>query len=130
MSFWGKDIRKFDFWLKHVNDSYNIMKFYQSMKVKFACDFNFESFPFDSHECDLDFGSPSNSYNYSLKFSPVQVNTFFQWVEIQGELNFQNRRGAKILSFIAFLYVNFKMFPNFDPPQRGVWCRIQSTQGG
>ena len=49
------------------------MKFYQSMKVKFACDFNFESFPFDSHECDLDFGSPSNSYNYTLKFSPVKV---------------------------------------------------------
>ena len=87
-SFWGKDIRKFDFWLQHVNDSYNIMKFYQSMKVEFACDFNFESYPFDSHECDLDFGSPSNSYNYSLKFSPVQVNTFFQWVEIQGGAKF------------------------------------------
>ena len=73
VSFWGKNIRQFDFWIVHVNDSYNIMKFYQSMKVTFACDFNFESFPFDSHECDLDFGSPSNSYNFSLKFSPVQV---------------------------------------------------------
>ena len=77
VSFWGKDIRKFDFWLEHVNGSYNIMRFYQSMKVTFACDFNFESFPFDSHECDLDFGSPSNSYNFSLKFSPVQVLTNF-----------------------------------------------------
>ena len=48
------------------------------MKVKFACDFNFESFPFDSHECDLDFGAPSNSYNYTLKFSPVKVYTFLE----------------------------------------------------
>ena len=47
------------------------------MKVKFACDFNFESFPFDSHECDLDFGAPSNGEK-RLEFAPVQVNHTYQ----------------------------------------------------
>ena len=67
--------RKFDFWLKHVNDSYNVMKFYQSVKVTIACDFNFESFPFDSHECDLDFGAPAYNKN-RLQFAPVQVTSY------------------------------------------------------
>ena len=93
VSFWGKDIRKFDFWLEHVNDSYNIMKFYQSMKVTFACDFNFESFPFDSHECDLDFGSPSNSYNFSVKFSPVQVLVYLSSFEISYTYIYDNFLG-------------------------------------
>ena len=41
--------------------------------MTFACDYNFENFPFDEHDCDLEFGTPSGVINVTLTFAPVQV---------------------------------------------------------
>ena len=44
----------FAFWF---DGNSSIMEYTKALQVTFACDFDFESFPFDSHECDLDFVS-------------------------------------------------------------------------
>ena len=44
--------------------------------------------------------------------------------------NFQNRRGAPFLSFIAFLCDNFKNYPNFGLPQGGRGWGLRGLRGG
>ena len=67
----GKSRRKYEFWLK-MSDSEVESKLYQSFKVKFACEYHFEYFPFDSHLCNLDYGLEMNS-NFSTLMLPIKI---------------------------------------------------------
>ena len=40
--------------------------------MKFACEYHFEYFPFDSHFCNLDYGLEMNS-NYSTLMLPIKI---------------------------------------------------------
>ena len=42
-------------------------EYLQTMKVEFYCSFNFANFPFDSHHCDINYGSSGVSIAY-LRF--------------------------------------------------------------
>ena len=54
------------FWLYTWDES--ILEYAEYVKLKIGCDFNFEHFPFDQHECSLKFLSISNDH-YMLNFS-------------------------------------------------------------
>ena len=48
------------------------MTFYQYLKVTVSCNFQFNTFPFDFHDCDLDFGLHQNGYKM-ININPIQV---------------------------------------------------------
>ena len=62
----------FDFWLQRKNNQSHMM-FYQAVKVKFTCHFDFEHYPFDSHECHLDFGLLQNTFNESIIMECIKI---------------------------------------------------------
>ena len=64
------DEEHFQLWL---NKEESWMEHYQSMKVTFSCKFDFGDYPFDSHDCGLDFGMPALVHNKSAKFGPIQI---------------------------------------------------------
>ena len=47
----GKQDEKY-FWMKHPH----FFEFRRKMKVTIYCSFDFSTFPFDSHECNLSYG--------------------------------------------------------------------------
>ena len=49
------------------------MEHYQAIKVTFACNLVFDNYPFDSHECDFDFGMPSQVQNKTAILNPLEI---------------------------------------------------------
>ena len=41
------------FWIKYPH----LIEYQQALKVTIYCSFDFKTFPFDSHNCDFNFGS-------------------------------------------------------------------------
>ena len=68
LRFYGNN-QQFRLWF---NIHKNHMELYQYIKVTFACNYNFENYPFDSHECDFDFGM-IGSNNQTAGFEPISV---------------------------------------------------------
>ena len=58
------------FWYFHTD---NMMEYQQSLKVKIYCSIDFKHFPFDSHNCDLNFGASGITIN-ALKMSATTMN--------------------------------------------------------
>ena len=58
------------FWYFHPE---NMMEYQQSLKVTIYCSMDFKHFPFDSHNCDLNFGA-SGITNNALKMDPTTIN--------------------------------------------------------
>ena len=48
------------------------MNFYQYLKVTTSCNFDFNDFPFDHHDCEIDFGFHLNS-NKSIRINPIKI---------------------------------------------------------
>ena len=66
---YGND-EKYQLWFD-IKD--NHLEYYQSLKITFACRYDFKDYPFDSHICHLDFGIPSALHNVTLNFAPVEI---------------------------------------------------------
>ena len=66
---WGTD-QRFGFWFNVKNHN---LEYYQSMKVTVYCNFQFNTYPFDEHECDFDFGTPSATAKSGMNFGPIQI---------------------------------------------------------
>ena len=64
---WGSDIL-YAMWF---NNNTNGFQFRQGIKVTFACDFDFTSYPFDEHDCNMDFGTASQAINSGMNFAPI-----------------------------------------------------------
>ena len=58
------------FWYFHPE---NMMEYQQSLKVTIYCSINFKHFPFDYHNCDLNFGASGITIN-ALKMSTTAMN--------------------------------------------------------
>ena len=58
------------FWYFHTD---NMMEYQQSLKVKIYCSIDFKHFPFDSHNCDLNFGASGITIN-ALKMIATTMN--------------------------------------------------------
>ena len=71
------------------NTKDNHMEHYQAIKVTFACDYDFQHFPFDSHNCDFDFGMGSQVYNKTANFGPVEILNMDSKTEL---LNFEKEK--------------------------------------
>ena len=54
------------------------MEYYQEMKVTFACNYDFQNYPYDSHVCDFDFGMSSQAHNKTANFLPIGKCTMGQ----------------------------------------------------
>ena len=46
----------------------------ETVKVSIYCNFDFQSFPFDDHECDLSLYDPINSRDWTTMASEYEVN--------------------------------------------------------
>ena len=57
------------FWFKYPNT----FEYHQSLKVTIYCSFNFKSFPFDSHHCDLTLIDIDNEHT-ALIFNSITLN--------------------------------------------------------
>ena len=69
---YGKGVGKYDFWVSKRNSSY-YMNFYQYLKITTSCNFDFNDFPFDHHDCELDFGFHQNEFNRTVRINPIKV---------------------------------------------------------
>ena len=63
----GKQDEKY-FWMKHPH----FFEFRRKMKVTIYCSFDFSTFPFDSHECNLSYGLVNFS-KYYMDMMPSTV---------------------------------------------------------
>ena len=63
-------VLNFDMWF---DGNTNEMDYYQDIKLEIACNFNFEDYPFDKHNCDIDFGTPSQEMGKEMKFDQLHV---------------------------------------------------------
>ena len=63
----GKQDEKY-FWMKHPH----FFEFRRKMKVTIYCSFDFSTFPFDSHECNLSYGLVNFS-KYYMDMKPSTV---------------------------------------------------------
>ena len=68
---YGKHQRKFDFWYDSETEK---MLFMETLKITFSCDLDFANYPFDSHQCDFDFGVLGIS-NRTVIFAPIKILT-------------------------------------------------------
>ena len=57
--------------------------------MTFACDFNFETFPFDDHFCDLEFGTPTVKSKFMI-FAPIHVLNNGTQKRLSNEKSIQN----------------------------------------
>ena len=48
----------------------NVMAYAEAILIKFSCPFNFETFPFDSHECCLTYGDVGAGF---ITLSPAKI---------------------------------------------------------
>ena len=69
------------FWLRVPNSR---LEYQQAIKVTLYCNFNFESFPFDSNHCDFSF-FPSDNANY-LMLNASEIRYENQHIKNQEEL--------------------------------------------
>ena len=69
---YGKGVGKYDFWVSKRNSSY-YMNFYQYLKITTSCNFDFNDFPFDHHDCELDFCFHQNEFNKTVRINPIKV---------------------------------------------------------
>ena len=65
---WGKDT-PFSMWF---NSETHLVEYLQRIKVTFTCDFSFKNYPFDKHDCKMDFGTPSQKIHEKMNFKPIQ----------------------------------------------------------
>ena len=56
------------FWFRYPHH----FEYLETLKVEFYCSFDFKDFPFDRHQCDINFGSSGVSTNY-LKLLPTKI---------------------------------------------------------
>ena len=56
------------FWFRYPHH----FEYLETLKVEFYCSFDFKDFPFDRHQCDINFGSSGVSTNY-LKLLPSKI---------------------------------------------------------
>ena len=118
MPMYGND-EKFQLWF---DPSDNHMEHYQSVKVTFACGYDFRDYPFDSHICHLDFGIPSAIHNETVIFDPVEILKIDSTTEI---LDFEQEIPNEHLPYTFFImkrrgrgqngfgYYNFKYMSPF-----------------
>ena len=65
---WGRDT-PFSMWF---HSETHFVEYIQRIKVTFTCDFNFKNYPFDKHDCMMDFGTPSQEIHERMNFMPMQ----------------------------------------------------------
>ena len=65
---WGRDTP----FTMVFNADTHFVEYIQRIKVTFTCDFNFTSYPFDKHDCKMDFGTPSQKIHDRMNFMPMQ----------------------------------------------------------
>ena len=68
---YGKGNGKHDFWVQMINGT-ALMTFYEYLKVTISCHFQFDTFPVDVNNCDLDFGFHQLTYNYAARINPIK----------------------------------------------------------
>ena len=56
------------FWFQYPHH----FEYLETLKVEFYCSFDFKDFPFDQHQCDINFGSSGVSTAY-LKLLPTKI---------------------------------------------------------
>ena len=112
--FWGTD-QNFNFWFNAEN---NNLDYYQAMKVTFYCDYDFNHYPFDEHECHFEFGIPSDQVNYSLNIGPVQIlNSNSVPTLLNQDRSFESNHLPYDFTIIGkdeFAYYNYKYFSPFS----------------
>ena len=69
---YGRNKLTENFWAQLKNGT-AIMTYYEYQKVTIACDFGFQTFPFDSHECHLDFGFHQSTFGSGIRINPIKV---------------------------------------------------------
>ena len=121
---YGND-EKFQLWFCATD---NHMEYFQAVKVTFACKFDFTNYPFDSHNCNLDFGIPSAYYEDEANFNPVEIIRNDSTTEILDyEHEIPNEHLPYVFSIIkrrhneTFPYYNF-MFMN---PFTGIVIKVK-----
>ena len=66
------------------------------LKIELFCNFDFDNFPFDSHDCDLFFGSNYLSNNY-VKLQPPKIgNSEFFETDLPFEIRIQELEAFNI----------------------------------
>ena len=112
------------------NTKDNHMEHYQAIKVTFACDYDFQHFPFDSHNCDFDFGMGSQVYNKTANFGPVEILNMDSKTEL---LNFEKEISNdhlpfsfKIVAKDDYGHYNF----NYFSPYTGIVINLKREKLG
>lgn len=85
---YGPNERK-HFWYKHPSQ----LEYKETLKVTLYCSFDFSSFPFDQHECSLNFGAFDVAYS-KLVLNPPIVNQEDKSVKLgDAPMTLTNERG-------------------------------------
>ena len=82
---YGKDDGTFDCWII-LEDGVARINFYQALMVTTTCNYEFSDFPFDEHECHIDFGLPQYTFNDRVMFNPIKILTETTKAEIVEKL--------------------------------------------
>ena len=69
------------FWFRYPHH----FEYLETLKVEFYCSFDFANFPFDRHQCDVNFGSSGVSTTY-LKLLPTKIKYSGQETKLGDEL--------------------------------------------
>ena len=67
------------YWFDIIEDYKSDFEYYETLKITYYCDFQFSTFPFDSHTCNLTLGSKCLTVKYMILSKPIisneQINT-------------------------------------------------------
>ena len=114
--YYGKSTLPYDFWL-NKKDNQSQMVFYQAVQVKFACEFNFRNYPFDTHNCHLDFGLPQYTFNKTMVMGPIKfLGKDSKAIKLETEQDVPNKHlpyKFSVQSKESFPWYNFEYFTSF-----------------
>ena len=99
----GSD-QHFTFWFGPSN-----MVYYEEMlKIVFYCDMSFERFPFDTHDCDIDFGEKNNVAEEHIMMLPITVL-------------YRNKASVNLNSSIMIIDSHLPFHIEMIPKQSFIW---------
>ena len=91
LPFVGKNKDDYEVWriLQNDNSSFEIRSYFY-VESTIHCDFELQYFPFDDHECDLDFGTPEFSPTF-IEMGDIQILTNNSRLNtLKGEMPIEN----------------------------------------
>ena len=122
---YGRNKLTENFWAQLKNGT-AIMTYYEYQKVTIACDFGFQTFPFDSHECHLDFGFHQSTFGSGIRINPIKLlNNDTSANLLTEEKHISNRH----LPYTFSILKTKKEFPKynyeFSAPYAGIVLQIK-----